>query len=258
MPSGGSGNHRNPGGLRARCSFGNIGNRHRTKSLRAGGTDRRDTGSSDRGPARQKARLRSARCHRLRRNFGSGGVGQDRVSARELRTQYGPRASAHGHARRNQGFGRGSCRTRLQGLRSMQTGKAGKRDASSKSAERRTARASALTGSPRGNRNGLRPGMDPGGRGVRACPDYRPSKPPITKGPLRRNRTRRDSGGRQQCRPPLSYRRMPIGALPSLVQGNEPMDLNTYRTCGCLLAAILIAILLFLISVRMGMVRPPG
>jgi len=163
------------------------------------GTDRRDTGSSDSGPARQKARLRSARCHRLRRNFGSGGVGQDRVSARELRTQYGPRASAHGHARRNQGFGRGSCRTRLQGLRSMQTGKAGKRDASSKSAERRTARASALTGSPRGNRNGLRPGMDPGGRGVRACPDYRPSKPPITKGPLRRNRTRRDSGGRQQC-----------------------------------------------------------
>jgi hypothetical protein len=79
--------------------------------------DRRDTGPSGSGPARQKAGLRSARCHRLRRSFGSGGVGQDRASARELRTRQGPRASAHGLARRNQGFGFGSCRTRNQGLR---------------------------------------------------------------------------------------------------------------------------------------------
>jgi hypothetical protein len=31
-----------------------------------------------------------ARCHRLRRSFGSGGVGQDRASARELRTGMDP------------------------------------------------------------------------------------------------------------------------------------------------------------------------
>ncbi len=97
-----------------------------------------------------------ARCHRLRRSFGSGGVGQDRVSARELRTRRNPglrlmdrqaeprlrprilpnagsRISVHGHAR------------------------ARKRNASSESAERRTARASALTGSPRGNPKRLRP-----------------------------------------------------------------------------------------------------
>jgi hypothetical protein len=59
--------------------------------------------------------------------------------------------------RRNQGFGRGSCRTRFRGLRPMKTGMARKRDASSKSAERRTARASALTGSQRGNRKGFGP-----------------------------------------------------------------------------------------------------
>ena len=82
------------------ATFGHVGNRHRTKSLRAGGTDRRDTGSSDRGPARQEAAPSGKRTA-----TGSEGtsvpeaVGQDRASAWELRTRCGPRASAHGHAK---------------------------------------------------------------------------------------------------------------------------------------------------------------
>jgi hypothetical protein len=105
---------------RNRLSFGMAWNRLRTNGLRACGTDQaghRIFGSRT-SPA-ESGVFGPARCHRLRRNFGSGGVGQDRVSARELRTRHGPRASAHDHVRRNQGFGRGSCRTRCRGLRSM-------------------------------------------------------------------------------------------------------------------------------------------
>ena len=89
--------------------------------------------------------------------------------------------------RRNQGFGRGSCRTRFRGLRPMKTGTARKRDASSKSAERRTARASALTGSQRGNRMGFGP------EGLREVvgPGFRSRLPPLEtahrEGPLRRH-----------------------------------------------------------------------
>ena len=49
--------------------------------------DRRDTGPSGSGPARRKAELRFAHRHRSERGFGFDRVGQDRASARELRTR---------------------------------------------------------------------------------------------------------------------------------------------------------------------------
>ncbi len=54
----------------------------------------------------------------------------------------------------------------------------GMKDFGPKSAKRRTARASALTGSPRGNWIELRLLSDPGGSGAGTCPGFRPSKPP--------------------------------------------------------------------------------
>lgn len=128
-------------------------------------TVRRDTGPSGSGPARRKAGLRSTR-----RTGGTGGFGPWIFRAGP---GFGPGAAKPADpgfrsmdARRNRGFGRGSRRTRLPRLRPSGHRQGGKRDASSKSAERRTVRASALSGSPRGNRNGLRPGMDPGGSGA--------------------------------------------------------------------------------------------
>lgn len=153
---------RDPGGLRARGGpFRNqepSGSRNRT-----GGTP--DFGP---GPVRRKARLRPARRHRRIRSFGFLFAGQDR------------------------GFGPGSCETRQgPGLRFMDlpggTGasapdpagrgtkgfgrrnrQGGNRDFGSRFAERRTAGASAPSGSPRGHRIGLRLLPDSGGCGVRA------------------------------------------------------------------------------------------
>jgi hypothetical protein len=86
---------------------------------------------------------------------------------------------------------------------------------------RRTARASALSGSPRGNRKRLRPRTDPGGSGTLvwsfgAWPfgalSFRisalvsaPRNSPTRDALLRQGRTRRDSGGRQRCRPPFIF-----------------------------------------------------
>jgi hypothetical protein len=65
-------------------------------------------------PARQKAGRKSARCHRRGKGFGPLCVGQDRASARELRTGR-PRAQVHGLPGRPRGFGRGiSCRRRFR------------------------------------------------------------------------------------------------------------------------------------------------
>ena len=97
-----------------------------------------------------------AHCHRLRRSFGFGGVGQDRVSARELRTRQDP------------AFRRMACQAepRLRprilpdaksSVSAFEIARARKRDASSKSAERRTGRASALSGSHRGHHRGFGP-----------------------------------------------------------------------------------------------------
>ena len=143
-------------------------NRLRTNGLRACGMEQaghRLFGART-SPAESGA-FGPARCHRLRRNFGSGGVGQDRVSARELRTRHGPRASAHDHVRRNQGFGRGSCPKRIHGLRPLMMPGLGRgtRVPNPPSGEPPGLRPCA--GSPRGNRTRLRPRTDPGGSGAR-------------------------------------------------------------------------------------------
>jgi len=125
-----------------------------TKGLRAGGTG---TGG--------RPDLRVKDLPGRKRDFGQrvatggeelrlGSVGQDRASARGLRTrrnpglrlmdrQAEPKASARGSRhRRNRCSGKG-------------TGSEGKRNVSSETAKRRTVRASALSGSQRGNRKRL-------------------------------------------------------------------------------------------------------
>ena len=161
--------------------------------------------------------LGRARCHRLRRSFGSGGVGQDRVSARELRTRRNPGLRLM--ARQAEPRLRPRILPDAESRTSVrETARARKRNASSESAERRTARASALTGSLRGNPKGfgLKGLRRMRGRDLSRLP---PSKKPIAEGLLRRNRTRRDSGARQRCRAPLlsgacAYRALPVGPAP--------------------------------------------
>ena len=77
-------------------AFGHDRNRHRTKGPRTGGTDRRDTGSHDPGPARQKAMSSGERAA-----TGSEGAsapeGSGRTGSRPGSCEPGgPRASAHG------------------------------------------------------------------------------------------------------------------------------------------------------------------
>ena len=77
-------------------AFGHDRNRHRTKGPRTGGTDRRDTGSHDPGPARQKAMSSGERAA-----TGSEGAsapeGSGRTGSRSGSCEPGgPRASAHG------------------------------------------------------------------------------------------------------------------------------------------------------------------
>jgi len=162
-------------------AFGHGWNRHRTTGLRAGGTDRRDTGSHDPGPARRKAMSSDKRAATGAKGLRLRRVGQDRVSARELRTRHGPRASAHGHVRRNRGFGRGSCRTRFRGLRSMKTPGSGRgtRVPNPPSGEPPGLRPCA--GSQRGPLTRLRPSTDSGDVGPGPCSGYRPRKSPLRK-----------------------------------------------------------------------------
>jgi hypothetical protein len=108
---------------------------------------RRDTGPSGSGPARRKAGLRSARRHRRRRasaRIGRAGPGFGPGAAKWRTQDFGPWT-----ARRNRGFGRGSRRLRDRSF-GFRDREGGKRDASSKFAKRRTARASALVGEPAG------------------------------------------------------------------------------------------------------------
>lgn len=145
-----------------------------------------------------------AHCHRLRRSFGFGGVGQDRVSARELRTRQDP------------AFRRMACqaepRLRPRILPEASSGAsvfggADGRERGRKFQIRQAAnwQGSGPVGEPPGDTIGASVPTDSGGCGARVRSGYRPSKPPIVKGPFRRTRTRRDSGGRQRCRPPLLF-----------------------------------------------------
>lgn len=212
-PGGGSGLARR-GSERGRLREAPI--RTRGPSGQADGT-RPDTGSSDRGPARRKAGLGPAHRHRTGRSLVSGQVGQDRISIRGLRNRqtqsFGSRT-----ARRNQGFGRGSCRQPHQGFGGG-AAKGGNGNASCRSVTRRTARVSALTGSQRGSPKGAwSPGRTPEAE-TRAPGSGQVSKPPLrTASPPRLGvQPRRDSGGRQRCRPPLLS-----GSLGSARSSHQP------------------------------------
>jgi len=95
-----------------------------------------------------EAGRKSARCHRWKQGFGSGTIGQDRVSARELRNGR-PRTQVHGLSRQSPGFGQGNLPFTAKASAEARDG--GDRNLGFGSAVRRTARASALTGSQRGN-----------------------------------------------------------------------------------------------------------
>lgn len=151
------------------------------------------TPDSRSGPVRRKADLRIARRHRP-----------------------GPGASAPGRPGRT-GFRPGSCepagpRTRVHGLPggTFGFGRTGSGDFGPGAAKRRTARASALTGSHRGNpRSGLRFADGTPEAGIRT-----PGSVPVSKTPTRKclasqaeRCLRRDSGGRRRRRPPLRFRR---------------------------------------------------
>jgi hypothetical protein len=132
-----------------------------------------------------------------------------------------PRASAHGPVRRNERASAFSIGPDAEPEASAEgTARAGNEASASTSAKRRTAGASAPVGEPAGKperasaRDGPRRrlGWD-FGSGSSA------SKPPdANASPSRPGLTRRDSGGRQQCRPPLLFGvprvRSPIPALP--------------------------------------------
>ena len=168
---------------------------------------RQDTGPSGSGPARRKAGLRSARRHRRRRASAPDRSGRTGLRPGSCEPA-GPRASAHGLARRNQGLrpeDPAGCGTKAS---AEEPPKAGREAQAFESAKRRTVRASALTGSPRGNRKTA--SAEDGPRRKRwheppahsSVPRNRPERgTPRLPGWVQ---TRRDSGGRQRCRPPLS------------------------------------------------------
>jgi len=124
------------------------------------GKVRQDTGPSG-----------SRTCPGGKRDFGqrvaAGGkglrprsVGQDRASAWGLRTG-GPSVSAHGPSGGTKGFGPRIPAGCGEGASALEPRRQEQEAQAFRSAERRTARASALSGSPRGNPIRLRPGKEP-------------------------------------------------------------------------------------------------
>ena len=116
---------------------------------------RRKAGSSDRRAA-----------NRRRGGFGPGSVGQDRVSARELRSGR-PRTQVHGLPGRPEASAQGVPAKGGTGLRLRIRRRRGG-GTPVPHLPRRTARASALTGSRRGNRKGRKLWKDPGRSAARA------------------------------------------------------------------------------------------
>gem|GEM_PF-3748313 len=152
-----------------------------TKGLRALGTGKAGHRTSVQDPPRQ------------RRDFGlrvaTGGKG---ASASDPSGRTGLRPGGC-EAAGTQSFGSWTCQAEprlrprippeaVSRASARGSAKAGKRDFGPESAKRRTARASALTGSPRGNRIELRLLSDSGGSGAGACLGFRHSKSPGAKG----------------------------------------------------------------------------
>jgi hypothetical protein len=199
---------------------------NRTNSLRAGGTDQAGPRASAHGLPGQK------------RDFGQRiATGEIGASASDLPGR--TRASALGAAKRQgtQGFGSwilsGGTRTSVLDPAGRGTKGFGRRDrqgkeakaSAFKSAERRTAGASAPSGSPRGNRIELRLLSDPGGSGTGASALVSaPRNLPARKAsPPRQGKTRRDSGGRQRCRPPFSLRPFSSRGMRALAVAARPL-----------------------------------
>jgi hypothetical protein len=145
------------------AAFGHVGDQFGTGGLRVEGTGQAghrtfgsrtspaESGTSVRAPPPGEKELRLRIC-RAGPGFGSGAA-----KRRE------PRASAHGTVRRNERLRPFDPAGRGTGGFGRRNRQGGKRDFGSKFAKRRTAGASAPSGSPRGNRKGLRLWMDPGG-----------------------------------------------------------------------------------------------
>ena len=156
---------------------------------------RRKAGSSDRRAANRRNRA-PARDHRAGKGF-----------ARNCERQ--PLGFGSWTVRQNQGFGQGACLSRPPAS-------AGERDRQedgeprfSGSAERRTARASALTGSPRGKpKRSASFAEDPGETAFRASArTLSRNRPARTASPPRLGvHPRRDSGGWRRRRPPFLFR----------------------------------------------------
>ena len=182
------------------------------QSLSGGGNRKGGTPDFGPGPARRKAGPRSARCHRRNGSFGfrlcRAGPGFGPGAAKPA----GPRTSVHGLVRRNQGFG--SRIPPERGPKASAGGPArtgsGTRVPNLPSGEPPGLRP--CRGARRGNRIGLRPLSDSGGSGARASALVSAtSKPPCANAsPPRQGLTRRDSGGRQRCRPPLLFWGLPL------------------------------------------------
>jgi hypothetical protein len=147
----------------------------------AGDPGRPDTGSSDPGPARRKAGLRSLRRHRRGKRFGADLSGRTGLRPGSCETG-GPRTSVHGRQAEPR------LRPRHPAINGTKASAAGPRWGEEgrefQTAERRTARASALVGEPAG-----KPAPALAGKGPRR---KRRREPPVY-GAATRNRPARDA-----------------------------------------------------------------
>ena len=158
----------------------------------------------------------SARCQPAEPSPGLGTLGQERASARNCERQ--PLGFGSWTVRQIQGFGQGACLSRPQASAGEREGQEDGEPRFSGSAERRTARASALTGSPRGKpKRSASFAEDPGGTAFRASARaLSRNRPARTASPPRLGvHPRRDSGGWRRRQPPFLFRADPA---PSTIQ----------------------------------------
>jgi hypothetical protein len=178
---------------------------------------------------------------------GSGAKDGNRASARTCPAESGTSVGASPPAetgfrssicRAGPGFGPGTAKRQTQGFGSwtvrqteasaedpaaagpglrLEGPRGGHRDSGSGSAERRTARASALTGSPRGNRKERKLRKDPGASAPEPPAQVRDSKPPGADCLAFQawHPPQRDSGGWRRRQPPFPFEQAPFAAGPA-------------------------------------------